>query len=317
MISRGLVAAIALVCGMSSAWSACDNDPILNKKVPGGTAKVWKDNGAIVFTTLKLEVDVDGAPNAYGPDDKGIDYICNGAVAYDSTTKKCVFSDVSSDWQPLCKKAFDQAKKEKWVGPTKMCTFGFKATGGFVDDRGRVIGGVPLLQGKNDPKPGYYVTLTSLKKPETEALKGDVQSRQIDATTIPFFVLPPDVTAAGQIELGDIAAVWYPKSKTAVFAVYGDGGPGGKLGEASAKLHEMLGNKVYAIKNGVKRAVAGIEEGVTFVIFPSSFAKAPARYNDSEWLKAIQAEGTTLFQGKPGSPGWGSLDRLKECYAKK
>jgi hypothetical protein len=174
-----------------------------------------------------------------------------------------------------------------------------------------------VLQGNSDPKPGYYLTLTSLKKPETDTFKGDVQARQIDATAIPFFVLPPDVAAAGNVALGDIAAVWYPSSKAAVFAVYGDGGPAGKLGEGSAKLHEMLGNKVYAIKDGVKRAVAGIEEGVTFVVFPGSAAKAAVRYNDIEWLNAIQTAGVSLFQGQQNLAGWGGLSRLKECYAKK
>lgn len=317
MKSGTAIIAIAFACYAMPAKAACDGEPILKKKVPGGVVSVWKDKNAVVFTTRKLEVDVDGAPNAYGPDDKGIDYICNGAVAYDEAAKKCIFSDDDENWQVLCKKAFAQAKKEKWAGPTKMCTFGFKATGGAVDDRGRVIGGVPVIQGKKDPKPGYYVTLTSLKKPETNAIKGDVQARQIDAGAIPFFVLPPDVAEVGEIGLGDIAAVWYPPSKVAVFAVYGDGGPAGKLGEASAKLHEMLGNKVYAIKDGVKRAVGGIEEGVTFVVFPGSAAKAAVRYNDGEWFSAIQTEGKTLFQGKQNSPGWGDLSRLKECYAKK
>jgi hypothetical protein len=311
-----LVGTALVICCATPASSACDGDPILKKKVPGGIINVWNDNGAIVFTTKKLEVDVDGAPNAYGPDDKGIEYICNGAVAYDDAQEKCIFSDDDEKWQQRCNAAFAEAKKQNWLGPTKMCTFGFKASGGVTDKRGRVIGGVPLLQGKSDPKPGYYVTLTSLKRPETPAIQGDVQARQIDAAAIPYFVLPPDVTEAGKIALGDIAAVWYPQSKTVVFAVYGDGGPGGKLGEGSAKLHEMLGHGVYVVKGGVKRAAVGIEEGVTFVIFPGSAGKAPVGYDDVKWLASIQAAGKTLFQGQANAPGWGTLAELKECAAK-
>lgn len=279
--------------------------------------RVWRDNGAYVFTTKKLTVDVDGAPNAYGPDDKGIEFICNGAVAYDEAAQKCVFkANDKKHWQTRCKAAFAKAKAEKWQGPTKMCTFGFKAVGGTTDARGRVIGGVPLVQDAHDPKPGYYVTLTSLKRPETEQYKGDVQARQVDATKVPYYVLPPDVAESGDIKLGDIAAVWYPGASAPVFAVYGDGGPADALGEGSAKLHEMLGNNVYVTKNGVRRAENDIDDGVTFVIFSNSGDKAPARYNDPDWVSAIQSAGRKLFAGDDGGIGWGGLKRLKACRAK-
>jgi hypothetical protein len=306
-------AVVALLFVVSTAANAaCDGAPALIKSTSDGAVKIFRDNNAVVFTTRKLEVDVDGSPNAYGPDDRGLDYICNGAVAYNGITKRCIFPG-EAGWNQKCNTSFTKAKAENWRGPTKMCTFGFRATGGVTDKHGRVIGGVPELQNSLDPHPGYYVSLSSLKRPETDVFKGDVQARQVDAAAVPYFVLPPDIESLGGINLGDIAAVWYPASKNVVFAVFGDGGPGGAVGEASAKLREMLGHEVYSVKDDIRRASNGIDEGVTFIVFPNSACRAPAQYDDTDWTSKIQKAGEELFS-QPS--GWGGLQRLQSCRSK-
>jgi len=47
--------------------------------------------------------------------------------------------------------------------------------------------GVPLIQGENDPKPGYFVSTTALKQPGRDAR---TPQAQLDSNTVPFAVIP-------------------------------------------------------------------------------------------------------------------------------
>jgi hypothetical protein len=305
----------ALIFATAVAHAACDAPPALKRSTDKGEMKVFVSNRAVVFTAPGMEVDVDGSPDAYGPDDRGLDYVCNGAAPFDLKQHQCVFKNNQNKdtWDAYCRETFAKAKAEDWGGPTKMCTFGFKALGGEMDNGGRVIGGKPVLQSGTDPHPGYYVSLSSLKRPETDQHKDEEQARQVDAAKVPYVVLPPSIAKLSDIQLGDVAAIWRARDQQIVYAVYGDGGPANSHGEASAKALEGLGVHVYS-DHGVKRAVGGLEDDAVVIVFPGSAHHAPAQYDDAKWNDQIQQAGQKLLLG---DGGWGAKSDIKSCYDKR
>lgn len=89
----------------------------------------------------------------------------------------------------------------------------------------------------------------------------------LDPSEIPYFVLPLGFERTEpKMRLGDLAAVTY-QGKTA-FALYGDEGPRGQIGEGSIALARALGIDADPVTGGV-------EEGVVFVLFPGSGDGAP------------------------------------------
>jgi hypothetical protein len=63
--------------------------------------------------------------------------------------------------------------------------------------------GHPVLQGKHDPAPGYYVSITSLY--DATNLNERDPRRYVDAAKIPYVVLPP--VGLKHAKLGDFATV--------------------------------------------------------------------------------------------------------------
>jgi hypothetical protein len=86
--------------------------------------------------------------------------------------------------------------------------------------------------------------------------------KALDASTLPFYVLPIAsngfTPSAHGIHIGQVAAVIY-KGKLA-YAIYGDAGPKGVVGEGSYALAKALGIPPSPVSGGV-------DSGVTYVIF--------------------------------------------------
>ena len=129
----------------------------------------------------------------------------------------------------------------------------------IVTDNGQP-GGKPIVQRPNDPAPGFYVSLTSLQdqtKDRTDPL------RYVDATQIPYIVLPPEVQSKFDVQLGDFAVVINGKSGQHSEAIFADVGPRGKIGEGSIALANKLG-----IPSSPRDG--GTDSGVVYVVFPLS-----------------------------------------------
>ena len=157
---------------------------------------------------------------------------------------------------------------------------------GVVTDDGTATGN-PVVQSATDPAPDFYVSATSLQdktKPSTSAL------RYVDAANVPYIVL----TTAGKFgaTLGDLCLVYNPKNKKTGRGVFADGGPAGKLGEASIAMAVAVGVP-SSPKNG------GQGHGLVYVVFPKSSKGWPTTN------AIIQAEVTQLFTR------WGGIERLK------
>jgi len=109
---------------------------------------------------------------------------------------------------------------------------------GVVTDNGKPTGN-PVIQGPNDPFPGYYVSATSY---EHEGFKRTDPNRYVDSNAVIYIVLPGHwrMLAKGVV-LGCKARVTDRKTGKVTDAVVADFGPKAKLGEASIACARFFG----------------------------------------------------------------------------
>jgi hypothetical protein len=97
--------------------------------------------------------------------------------------------------------------------------------------------GYPVLQGVNDPYPGYYISTTSLQR---RIYPRNDPRRYIDSENISFIVIPaPLARAAVGIVLGCKAEITH--NEKTISAVVADLGPASHLGEMSIKAARAIG----------------------------------------------------------------------------
>ena len=106
---------------------------------------------------------------------------------------------------------------------------------GIVTDRH----GNPVVQGQSDPAPGFYVSQTALVYRERPG-RTDPR-RYVDATRVPYVVLPPQVRRSTGVRLGDFAFVWNRRNGKTAHAIFADIGPTDEIGEGSIALARALG----------------------------------------------------------------------------
>lgn len=223
---------------------------------------------AISFTS-GLQRDDDGAPTAYdrgkpdGGPDEGLDHICNGGSVLEVVEGRLVnkygkegsvgpLADelhrversamCKSDYVAIRDAHFPRCAMGRlcmlWFGVAakrRSCGFG-RTYEGQTDRRC----GRPILQRDAQGRERhFYLTTTWLTRPDaTEGSK--VQSDYVDASTVPYIVMPGGVILprGEEVQPGDLAAVVY--GHKTVWAVVGDSGPKDSLGEASRALLNRL-----------------------------------------------------------------------------
>ena len=244
--------------------SALRDHTYIAYKVPG-KAQAYLIKG-------RLMIDVDGAPNCYHPDDLNVrtDYLSVDLLAHKGAL----------DWKR------NGGHPGNWFG--------------VVTDSGEKTG-EPIVQGPNDPCPGFYVSSTSLVD---QARAPHDPSRYVDARKIPYIAFPGQVYAAkgprftrvGQGptgEIGDFVTAVNPNADDAhkyCHAVFGDmgGGDDPHFGEGSP----ALGQRIHA---------AGVAEPkLLFIIYPHTGAGRHAIPS----LEEIQEKGEALFKE------WGGMDEV-------
>jgi hypothetical protein len=168
--------------------------------------------------THRMDVDVDGAPNAYGPPGKPA-------------------LDLPID-------AHYMRRKDKPI------------VGYLLDRQHR-----PVLQGPNDPFPGYYLSQTAFVDP-ANGNERDPRA-YVDARKINY-VVRSDFARKRGVKLGDFVAVYSRRTHKAVFAIVGDtGNPSGD--EGSLHLLQDLG---YPFHDGIGDSVTKPEIVIRF--YPNS-----------------------------------------------
>ena len=131
------------------------------------------------------------------------------------------------------------------------------------------ISGDPIIQGPDDPWPGYYISTTALSnhsKPLADP------TRYVDSEVVPFISIPSQLTHIG-VRMGDVVCVGY-RDKTCA-AVCADVGPSGEIGEGSIALALILGIPASPRTGGVKH-------GVNYTIFKGSSRGWPRTQSDIE-----------------------------------
>ncbi|MGA9884647.1 MAG: glycoside hydrolase family 75 protein [Candidatus Acidiferrales bacterium] len=117
--------------------------------------------------------------------------------------------------------------------------------------------GNPLVQGPGDPFPGYYISCTSLadwSKPPNDP------ARYVDASKIPYIVLPGEMARQAGARPGDLAVVVNIENGSYSYAIFADVGT---LGEGSVALANNLG-----ISSDARHG--GSWWGVLYLVFPGS-----------------------------------------------
>src|SRR5258707_15645529 len=197
----------------------------------------------VFFYESGMTIDADGAPNAYHPDNTGLDDLKNAGAP--------------GNWEGLAK------------------------------DRD----GEPYVQGPDDPFPGYYVSATALadrSKPVNDP------TRYVDASKIPFIVLPGAMAREIGARPGDFAVAFNQRKGQSSFAIFGDAGPSDRIGEGSVALAENLGIRSDARNGGARR-------GILFLVFPGSGNGSPRS------IEEINSEAAKLLQA------WGGTSQLAAC----
>jgi Fungal chitosanase of glycosyl hydrolase group 75 len=202
---------------------------------------IWQlpDSQAFFFVS-GMTIDADGAPNAYDPDDTGLDDIANAG------------------------------------GPAHW--------DGIITDRE----GNLLVQGESDPFPGYYISCTSLSD---QSKKLTDPTRYVDASKIPYVVLPNDLAERAGARLGDFAVVMNLRNGKSSYAIYADIGT---MGEGSIALADKLG-----IWSDARRG--GQSDGILYLVFPGSGNLEPRTIDE------IQSEAEKLLHD------WGGIEKLASC----
>jgi hypothetical protein len=201
---------------------------------------------AAFFYEAGMTIDADGAPNAYHPDNTGLDDLANAGTP--------------GRWEGLAKDA----------------------------------DGEPYIQGPGDPFPGYYVSATALadrSKPANDP------ARYVDASKIPFIVLPGGMARQLGARPGDFAVVFNPRNGKSSYAIFGDVGPFDRIGEGSVALAENLGIRSDA-RNG------GARWGILYLVFPGSGNGQPRPVDEinGEGEKLLRAWEASLLVGACAAP---------------
>jgi hypothetical protein len=148
--------------------------------------------------------------------------------------------------------------------------------------------GEPLIQGPSDPFPGFYVSCTSL----FDRTKDHADpARYVDASKIPYIVLPHEVVEQSGARLGDFAVVLNLIDGKSSYAIFADVGT---LGEGSIALANNLGIRSDARRGGRGR-------GLLYFVMPGSGNHQPRP------IEEINAEAEKLLQD------FGGAGKLTSC----
>ncbi len=145
--------------------------------------------------------------------------------------------------------------------------------------------GHPVLQGKDDPAPGYYVSMTSLF--DSSIANEHDPHRFVDASRIPYVVLPPK--GFNHAKLGDFATVINLRNGKLSGAIVADeSAPELPMGEGSIYLAKVLGI------NSSPRT-GGVQSDVAYVIYPHS---GSGRRRTRDEITSISRQHFEMWGGK-------------------
>lgn len=152
--------------------------------------------------------------------------------------------------------------------------------------------GTPIIQGPDDPAPGFYVSMTAINDPNYSYKSPNCYA---NAQEIPYIVIP-NASSDLQWRVGDFCTACY--KGTCTHGIVADTGPRQNFGEASMKMANTLG-----IDDNPKSG--GIDGGVKYLVYKGSGRLAPQPIPTFEQIQEI---GQELFQKNQGQDILDALD---------
>ena len=125
--------------------------------------------------------------------------------------------------------------------------------------------GEPIIQNRNDPCPGAYISATALFLLDAQGnpLPKSNPFKYVDAATVPYVVVPPAIRSGVKgVVMGCLAHVSNTKNGKHTAAVVADIGPRKKLGEISCACASAIGVNPSPTSGGIDEHV------IEYVIFP-------------------------------------------------
>lgn len=124
--------------------------------------------------------------------------------------------------------------------------------------------GTPLIQWPSDPAPGFYISMTSYKRPGYAYRD---PKRYLDSGATPFVVVSlPLIPAIRPIFMGCQCEAINMENGMMSLAVCGDAGPANHLGEGSMALARNLGVNSNPKRGGTSRRI------IQYTLYPGKAA---------------------------------------------
>ena len=286
--------AVFLALGLlwqSPAQAACDEAFAFKHSLEEGSATVTRLAGTAMKFRSPLAINTDGAPNAYHIDGRptgALNTLCNAG-------RVISLNHGTYEGRDNCERFLADvraAQRAGWQGNPRVVWHGI-----VTKDKDR---NEPLIQSSGEYK-GFFISATSL---QNKAYKEDDQRRYLDSRVVPSLVLPRGSAFLKQgAKLGDLAFVIDPETGLSTFAIVGDLGPKGKLGEASIALAAAIKGVHIDPKalTGKQARKLVVPQKVVTLVFPGLAVKPP--YDAAQIAEAAA----------PAIGNFGGLDRLKQC----
>lgn len=267
-----------------------------------GATPVVSIDGKVLAFSSSLNIDLDGAPNAYHRlgrvEGKALDMLCNAGRALPGDGRPPYFGSQSGRCGEFLKDVAT-AEAAGWTGPTRIEWFALA-----TKDKAKNI---PFVQ-DNGPTAGFYISTTALQDTQNFPNPAD-PNRYLDSRSIPYVVIPKGQKFSfdGKSALGDAAISYNPRNGKIAYGLVGDLGPASKIGEASAAMANLLrdqGAPIPIAKMDYKNIQSlAIGKPIVTIIFKGQKVSAPytAEAVDSAAKAALSA--------------WGGVERLKACAA--
>lgn len=125
-------------------------------------------------------------------------------------------------------------------------------------------GGSPVVQGRGDPAPGYYISATALM--DTSVSKYTPRA-YANSETMAFIVIPGSSNSLGW-RLGDFVTAKNFNNGKIAHGVVADIGPNNQFGEASMQMATQLG-----LSDSPKRG--GASGNIGYVVYPGTSGRRP------------------------------------------
>lgn len=237
MSMRVVILAILMTvfCSVAEAQVACPYATWTDYR--GTTLLKHPSAKAYLYASSEVKVDADGAPNAYHPDDVGLN--CRTGTGFKGLDCPANAGYPNASWW-----------RDALVADPDNANRAFVQPGG--------------------PFAGFFVSMTSLEDPAKAKTN---PARYVDSTAVPYIVFPRSFYEMnGTGRMGDLGyAVNLDKGVSSPFVVAEIGPSDAILGEMSIALAEALGGSAPNPRTG-----AGSPAGkILYVVFPKSSRDHP------------------------------------------